>query len=165
MEMTGLEVDKERIIEIAVIITDENWQSLDSYHSIIKQDQTFLDAMDDWNQKQHGGSGLKAAVPNGKDLARAEEEVIALIKRHWSKKERPILAGNSIHQDRKFITKYMPKLEDRLHYRMLDVSSYKIVLDQIHNKKFKKNDSHRALDDIKESIAELKYYLSFVKID
>ena len=127
MEMTGLDVDKERIIEVAAIVTDKNWEAVDSYHCIIKQDQSFLDGMDDWNQKQHGASGLKAAVASGKEQDIAEEEVIAFINKHWKKSEQPMLAGNSIHQDRKFIHKYLLKLEERLHYRMLDVSSFKII--------------------------------------
>tara|TARA_B100001248_G_C27399360_1_gene468685 strand:+ start:955 stop:1476 length:522 start_codon:yes stop_codon:yes gene_type:complete len=164
MEMTGLDVNKERIIEVAAIVTDEKWQELDSYHSIVYQDQKFLDAMDDWNQKQHGASGLKAAVKEGKKEDLVEEELLQWIAKHWKSKEMPMLAGNSIHQDRKFIHAYWHKLEERLHYRMLDVSSYKIVIELIHGIKFKKQDAHRALDDIRESIAELKFYLQYLKI-
>jgi oligoribonuclease len=163
MEMTGLDVNKERIIEVACIASAKDWLELDTYHAVVYQDASFISGMDEWNRKQHGGTGLTKLIANGKPQEDVEKEIIGFINKHWDKKERPILAGNSIHQDRKFIEKYMPDLDQRLHYRMLDVSAFKIIFDGLHNLKYKKRESHRALDDIRESLNELKYYLQFIK--
>jgi oligoribonuclease len=163
MEMTGLDVNKERIIEVACIATDKDWTELGTYHSIIYQEQSFLDNMDEWNRKQHGGTGLTKQVPTGKKQEQVESELIEFVNNHWDKKERPVLAGNSIHQDRKFIERYMTLFDSRLHYRMLDVSSFKIIFDTLYNLKYKKRESHRAVDDIRESLNELKHYLQFIK--
>jgi oligoribonuclease len=162
MEMTGLDVAKEVPIEIGVIVTGWDLNPLEDYHAIIKQPQEYLDRMDDWNKKHHGESGLTKMVPNGKDIKVVETELVKLIKKHFGD-EPAILAGNSIPQDRLFITKYMPALNAVLHYRMMDVTSWKIVMQAKYNAKFDKQNPHRAVDDIKESIAEFKYYLSFLK--
>ena len=162
MEMTGLDVDKEVPIEVACIITDWQWNSLATYHTVIKQPQKILDAMDDWNSKHHKESGLLAAIPNGTDPLVADEELSLWIGQHFGS-ERAVLCGNSINQDRLFIRKYMPKTEARLHYRQLDVTSWKVVFNSLYQQKFKKKEAHRALDDIRESIEEFKFYLSFVK--
>ncbi len=163
MEMTGLDVHRERIIEVACIASGKDWEELETYHAVVFQEQSFIDGMDEWNRKQHGGTGLTELIATGKDQAITEQEIIAFINKHWDKKERPILAGNSIHQDRKFIEKYMPLLDERLHYRMLDVSGFKIIFDGLHNIKYKKRESHRALDDVRESLNELKYFLQYIK--
>ena len=160
--MTGLDVEKEVIIEAAVVITDLDFNSLGTYHAIVKQDQKYLDSMDEWNKSHHGESGLTASVPQGKDPAKVEEELIRLVDRFYPG-ERPVLAGNSIGQDRLFINKYFKKFAERLHYRMLDVTSWKIVMGEKLKIKYDKKNSHRALDDINESIAELKFYLSCFK--
>lgn len=162
MEMTGLDVEKEVPIEVAAIFTDWRFQGLEEYHAIIQQPQHFLDAMDDWNKKHHGESGLIAQIPSGKKPEVVDQELSALVERHFGK-EKAILAGNSISQDRLFIRKYLPLLEKRLHYRMVDVSSYKVIFNNVYDKKFKKKDAHRAVDDIRESIAELQFYLSHIK--
>jgi oligoribonuclease len=160
MEMTGLDIEKEVIIEVAAIVTDWEFKELDTYHAVVKQPQEYLDRMDDWNTEHHGASGLTALVAKGKDQTVVENELLALISKHFgsSNKERPIIAGNSIAQDRLFITKYMKSLNAALHYRMLDVSSWKIVYNDKFKIKYEKENTHRALDDIRESIAELKYY-------
>ncbi len=163
MEMSGLEVEKCRILEVAAIVTDKDFKHLETYEAIVFQAPEVLAAMDAWCTKQHGESGLTAAVANGKPEAQVEQELVALVNRHFSLGERPVLCGNSIGQDRKFIDAYMPTLAKRLHYRMLDVTSFKIVLQDKYGIEFKKKDSHRALGDIEESIAELSHYLSFVK--
>ncbi|MCC6276502.1 MAG: oligoribonuclease [Oligoflexia bacterium] len=163
LEMTGLDVNKEVIIEAAAIITDLDLNPIVQYHAVVKQPQHFLDSMDDWNRTHHGDSGLTALVPKGKDPAIVEDELIALIDTHF-KEERPVLAGNSIAQDRLFIDRHFKKLSNRLHYRMLDVTSWKIVLLNKYKVQFPKSTSHRALDDILESINELKHYLSFIQI-
>ncbi|HMN69080.1 MAG TPA: oligoribonuclease [Bdellovibrionales bacterium] len=163
MEMSGLDVEKEVPIEVAAIVTDWQLGPLgEPYHAIIKQPQKYLDAMDDWNRKHHGESGLLAAIPNGRDPSEVDSELAALVRRHFGT-ERAILAGNSISQDRLFIRPYMPKLDATLHYRMLDVTAWKVMFNGAYNLRFKKNDVHRALDDILESMNELKYYMSFIK--
>lgn len=163
MEMTGLEVEKEVPIEVAAVVTDWNFKPLAQYHAIIRQPQKYLDGMDAWNTKHHGESGLTALVPGGKEPAVVDQELTALIRQHFGE-ERAILAGNSINQDRLFIRRYMPRTEAALHYRMLDVTAWKVVFNGLYQKKFKKKDGHRALDDIMESIAEFQFYLSFVKV-
>lgn len=164
MEMSGLDVEKCRILEVAAIVTDGDFRELETYHSVVYQPPEVLAAMDEWCQKNHGASGLTAAVANGKPEALVEQELLGLIQRHFPAKDRPVLCGNSIGQDRKFIDAYMPKLAERLHYRMLDVTSFKIVFRDRFKIEFEKKGSHRALDDIRESIGELNHYLSYVKI-
>lgn len=160
MEMTGLDVNKERIIEVAAIITDTEMNEISEYHSVIFQPEEILAKMDDWNQKQHKSTGLLKLIPEGKQQSVVEEELIEWIKTHY-KDERPILAGNSIAQDKLFIDNHMPKLSQRLHYRMLDVTSWKIPF-WVENIEMKKKNVHRAVDDIRESINEFKTYLQFV---
>ena len=162
MEMTGLDVTKEVPIEVAAIATDWKFNVLDQYHTIIKQPQSYLDAMDDWNQRQHKESGLVAMIPNGKDPSVCDRELAEFVKKNFGS-EKAILAGNSIGQDRLFIKAYMPLLESALHYRMLDVTAWKVIYNGVYNLKFKKKEGHRALDDILESISELKFYMSFIK--
>ena len=164
MEMTGLDVEREVPIEIAAIVTDWQLNSLDEYHTVIHQPQIYIDAMDEWNTKTHGESGLTALIPSGRDPLVVDEQMESLVKKHFGLNA-AILAGNSIGQDRLFIRKYMPRLEACLHYRMVDVTAWKVIFNGMLKLKIKKNDGHRALDDIRESIAELKYYLSFVKPD
>ncbi|MCM2282764.1 MAG: oligoribonuclease [Bdellovibrionaceae bacterium] len=162
MEMTGLDVNKEVPIEIGAIVTTWDLKPLEETHAIIRQPQEYLDRMDDWNKKHHGDSGLTAQVPNGTPPEKVEADLISLIDRHFGK-EPAILAGNSIFQDRIFLTKYFPKLTARLHYRMLDVTSWKIAMQAKLGVKFEKKNTHRAVDDIKESIAEFAHYLTFLK--
>ena len=164
MEMTGLDPAKERIIEMATILTDGNLVELAvGPDLVIHQADEILVAMDDWNTKHHGGSGLvdrvKASTVSEAD---AEAQTIAFINAHVSAKDRPVLAGNSIHQDRRFVRTYMPILDERLHYRMVDVSTIKELsrrwFPAVTAKQTKKKETHRALDDIRESIDELRYY-------
>lgn len=162
MEMTGLDVTKEVPIEVGAIVTGWDLKPLEDYHAIIRQPQEFLDRMDDWNKKHHGESGLTASVPNGTPPEQVETELLALVDRHFAK-DLVILAGNSIFQDRIFVTKYFARLTKRLHYRMLDVTSWKIALQAKLGVKFEKKNTHRAVDDIKESIAEFQFYLNHLK--
>lgn len=161
MEMTGLEVETNVPIEVAAIVTNWQFEPLEEYHSVIFQSQERLDAMDEWNQTHHRASGLYDLIKSGRPCSEVDTALEDLCARYF-KKDRPVLAGNSISQDRLFIRAYMPKLEKRLHYRMLDVSSWKVIFNGVYNRPFKKKDSHRALDDILESINELKHYMSFV---
>ena len=160
MEMTGLDPEKEVIIEVAAIVTDHQHEELDSYHQVVRQHRDYLEKMDKWNTKQHKKSGLYELVPNGTSPEQMEVELIALVDKHF-KEEKVILAGNSIYQDRLFIRKYLLKFEERLHYRMLDVSAWKIIFSN-KNIVFKKENKHRALDDIRESIREMKLYLKYL---
>lgn len=162
MEMTGLDVEKEVPIEVAAIVTDHAFQSLGEFHAIIRQPQRFLDSMDAWNQRQHLETGLVDLIPGGKEPAIADRELAGFIRHHFGS-ERAILSGNSIGQDRLFIRKHLPLTEATLHYRMVDVTSFKVVFNELYDQKFQKKDTHRALDDIHESIAELRFYLGFVR--
>lgn len=163
MEMTGLDVAKEVPIEVAAIITDWKFRTVTEYHAVIQQPKKYLDAMDDWNKKHHGDSGLLAMIPKGKKMKVVDEELAGMIREYFGR-DKAILAGNSIGQDRLFIERYMPATEKALHYRMLDVTSWKVVFNNLYNVKFKKKDAHRAVDDIQESIAELQFYLSHLKV-
>src|SRR5688572_1322292 len=168
MEMTGLDPDRERIIEVATIITDGQLNEVAiGPELVIHQPDEVLAAMDDWNKTHHGASGLIERVKASTiSDAQAEEQTIAFINAHVPAKERPVLAGNSIHQDRRFIRRYMPALEKRLHYRMVDVSTIKELarrwFPNVIAKQTKKKETHRALDDIRESIDELRYYKAHV---
>ncbi|MEY4615207.1 MAG: hypothetical protein RJB66_167 [Pseudomonadota bacterium] len=166
LEMTGLDVNKEVIIECAAIVTDLKLNPIESYEQVVQQPKMYLDKMDDWNKQHHGKSGLTSKVPFGKASHLVEEDLLKLIERHWIHEEdrRAIICGNSISQDRLFISKYWPDLDKKLHYRMMDVSSWKLMFYQKYNVKFDKSEKHRALDDIQESINELKHYLQFVKV-
>lgn len=169
MEMTGLDPGKERIIEVAAIVTDGHLAELATGPDlVIHQPDEVLAAMDDWNRTHHTASGLvervKASAVTEGD---AEAQLLAFVQAHVpSPKDRPVLAGNSIHQDRRFIRRYMPRLDARLHYRMVDVSTIKELArrwyPQIIAKQPQKKDTHRALDDIRESIEELRYYRAHV---
>lgn len=161
MEMSGLDVTKEVPIEVAAIVTDVQLNDLGQYHSIIKQPQKYIDNMDDWNRRQHRETGLVDLIPTGKEPDVVDMELSAFIKSFFGA-ERAMLSGNSISQDRLFIRAYMPLTEATLHYRMVDVTSWKVLYNELFDLRFRKKDGHRALDDIRESIAEMKYYLSFV---
>lgn len=168
LEMTGLDVEKEVIIEVATIITDFNFKIYDEFECVVNQPQSYLDRMDDWNKKHHGESGLIAKIPHGLQPEMVEERLIKMLKKYFPgdlpKGQRPVLAGNSIMQDRLFINKYFPDFAALLHYRMLDVTSWKIIMNTKYGIKHEKKNSHRALDDIRESIAEMKTYLSYIKV-
>jgi oligoribonuclease len=162
MEMTGLDVNANVIIEVAVVITDSNLNILaESPSYAIYQPETELSKMDKWNIGTHTKSGLIERVrASNCILAQAEKELLKLIRKYVNKGQAP-LCGNSIHQDRKFLAKYMPHLDAFLHYRNLDVSTIKELAKRwypdVHTK-FQKHNKHEALADIHESINELKYY-------
>jgi len=160
--MTGLDPDNDLIIEIATIVTDKNLNILAQGPVLaVHQSDTALAAMDDWNQQHHGQSGLikrvKASTIND---AEAERQTLAFLKQ-WVPENTSPMCGNSIGQDRRFLYRYMPKLEAYFHYRNIDVSTVKELAARWapHVKDgFKKQSSHQALDDIIESIEELRYY-------
>jgi oligoribonuclease len=162
LEMTGLDPDNDLIIEIATVITDKNLNILAEGPVIaVHQSDAALAAMDDWNQKHHGESGLIERVKQSTlSAAEAEAQTLAFVKQWLPAKTSPI-CGNSIGQDRRFLYRYMPELEGFFHYRNLDVSTVKELAarwaPQLKDG-FTKKAAHRALDDIIESIDELKYY-------
>ena len=162
LEMTGLDPDNDLIIEIATIVTDKNLNILAQGPVLaVHQSDAALAAMDDWNQHHHGQSGLikrvKASTIND---AEAERQTLAFLKQ-WVPENTSPMCGNSIGQDRRFLYRYMPNLEAYFHYRNIDVSTVKELAARWapHIKDgFKKQSSHQALDDIIESIEELRYY-------
>ncbi|MDE0151680.1 MAG: oligoribonuclease [Bdellovibrionales bacterium] len=161
LEMTGLDPEKEVIIEVGAIITDAvKLEELDRYHCVVRQHKEFLDNMDKWNTKVHQASGLYDLIPTGKTEAEVERGLIQFIDKHF-KDEPAVIAGNSISQDRAFIKKYFRELESRLHYRMLDVTAWKLIVEK-EGIVFDKKNRHRALDDIEESLAEMRFYLQFM---
>lgn len=164
LEMTGLDEIRDSILEVAVIITDLDLKPLEEYHRIIFQPPEVLQNMNDWCKKTHGESGLTAAVPNGIPLATAEKELIELANRHFSSQERIVLCGNSVGNDKRFIDRYWPDFAKRLHYRLVDVSSFKEIYREKYGLAFQKDSSHRAIEDVHDSINELSFYLSYVKI-
>ena len=164
LEMTGLDEKIDQILEVAVLITDSDFKPVEELHRIVYQPQSVLDGMNDWCKKTHGASGLTAACATGHPLEKVEEEMVALVKKHFGNSEKVVLCGNSVGNDQRFLNAYMPKLSQRLHYRVIDVSSFKEVFREKYGVKFEKGSKHRAVDDILESISELQHYLSFVKI-
>lgn len=163
MEMTGLDEKKCSIIEASAVITDLNLKPLDEYTAVVFQPPEVLASMDEWCTNTHGKSGLTAEVARGEKLSTIEKKLVALGTKHFGK-EKVILCGNTIGQDRKFVDLYMPSFAKLLHYRMIDVSSFKEVFRNKYNIEFKKKETHRAKDDIFESIAELAHYLTFIKL-
>jgi len=162
LEMTGLDPFRDQIIEIATVVTDEKLEILAKGPVIaINQPEHVLAVMDDWNRRQHGDSGLLARVRASEyDEQRAERETLAFLQRHVLARASP-LCGNSICQDRRFLARCMPRLESYFHYRNLDVSSLKILAQRWAPQvaeSFNKESSHLALEDIKDSIAELRHY-------
>jgi oligoribonuclease len=162
LEMTGLDPEDNVIIEIATIITDDELNIIAEGPVIAVHQPDFeLDKMDAWNVKTHNGSGLVERVKaSAVSLEEAEKQTIEFIALHVKKGHSP-LCGNSIHQDRRFLVKQMPLLEEFVHYRNIDVSTLKELAKRWKPSilpGFKKSGSHQALDDILESIAEMKYY-------
>ena len=164
LEMTGLDDVTDHILEVAAIVTDLNFEPLEEYETVVFQPPEVLAAMNDWCKEHHGKSGLTAKVPAGKPLADVERELITLCRKHFGQKERIVIVGNSIGNDRRFIDRYWKEFASLLHYRMVDVSSYKEIFREKWGVDFAKKNSHRAVDDIRESISELKHYLSYVQI-
>lgn len=162
MEMTGLEPERDRIIELAMIVTDSQLVTIaESPAWVVSQDAARLDAMDDWNRKTHSRSGLIDRVrASVLDEAAVERAALSFLQGLVPQAASP-MCGNSIGQDRRFMVKYMPQLEAWFHYRNLDVSTLKELCRRWRPevaKGFVKKSDHTALADIRESIAELKYY-------
>lgn len=164
LEMTGLEPDKDKILEVAAIATDMQLNEIATYEAVVKVDEKLIKSRmvgDFWEKNSATRDALMAQNKDGKPVKEVEKELLDFIGQNFGKTI--YLAGNSIHQDRKFIEREMPELDKKLHYRMLDVSAWKIYFENALNKKFTKPENHRALDDINGSIEELKWYLTFLK--
>jgi oligoribonuclease len=163
MEMSGLEPETDRILEVAVLVTDGELEVVaEGPNLVVHQADEVLAAMDEWNTSHHGQSGLTKRVRESTiDEAQASAALLAFLEDHTQKKKAP-LAGNSIHQDRRFVARYLPEVEDWLHYRNVDVSTVKELAKRWYAKQYSgrpaKKGSHRAMDDVLESIEELKYY-------
>lgn len=169
MEMTGLDPEKERIIEVAVVVTEPDLTIVaEGPVLVIHQPAALLDAMDSWNRSTHGKSGLTDKVKASTlTEAQAEDQLIAFLAQHVPAGKSP-LCGNTVSQDRRFMFNYMPKLEQFFHYRTVDVSTIKELARRWRPellKGFEKRSKHEALADIYESIDELKYYReTFIKL-
>ena len=163
LEMTGLEPEKDMILEIATLITDNSLEIVaKGPELIIHQSDVVLGSMNDWCKKQHGKTGLSEAVRASTiSLEQAEQQTLEFIQKYCKKQTSP-LCGNTIYQDRAFLHKHMPKIDQFLHYRIIDVSSVKELVKRWYPQhpliEFKKSDTHRALADIQESVSELKQY-------
>ncbi len=163
LEMTGLDPSTDEIVEIACIVTEADLTELDSGISlVVKPSDAPLAAMDEVVVRMHTESGLLDEIPQGITLADAEAQVLEYVKRHVPEARKTPLAGSSVYVDRGFLSAYMPELDEHLHYRLIDVSSIKELVRRWFPRVYfatpDKNGNHRALADIRESIAELRYY-------
>ncbi|MGN7947895.1 oligoribonuclease [Microbacterium sp. 22215] len=169
-EMTGLDLSVDELVEIAVVITDFELRPVDpGFQVVIRASDAALENMNDFVTKMHETSGLITEIPDGVSLAEAQEQTLAYIKRFAPLERKAPLAGNTIGTDRMFLAKYMPQVDQWLHYRNVDVSSIKELSRRWYPRVFfqapAKDGGHRALADILESIRELRYYREAVFVD
>lgn len=160
--MTGLDPKEDRILEIAAIATDWDFKEIAVYEAVKKVGPNLMKQRmvgDFWDKYATVRDALMAQNETGKNGRIVENELLTFVAEHFDENEPVLLAGNSIHQDRKFIENEWPRFNTRLHYRMLDVSAWKVVFEGKYRKKFAKPEAHRALEDIRGSIVELQYYL------
>lgn len=161
--MTGLNLDVDELVEVAVIITDSELNAVhEGFDIVINPSQAAMDNMGEFVTTMHTHSGLIEEIPNGVTLADAQAQVLAYINEHVPEAQKPPMCGNSIGTDRAFIVRYMPEVDERLHYRNIDVSSLKELarrwFPRVYFNSPSKDGGHRALADIRESIRELDYY-------
>lgn len=164
--MTGLSPVDDRILEVAVIATDWDFTEIARYEAVKKVGPGLMKKRmvgEFWDKFPEVREVLTAQNLSGKNGRIVENELLAFINEHFEADVPVLLAGNSIHQDRKFIENEWTRLNARLHYRMLDVSAWKVVFEGRYKKKFAKPEAHRALEDIRGSIEELEYYLKKIK--
>lgn len=164
--MTGLDPVEDRILEVAAIATSWDFQEIATYTAVKQVGSNLMKKRmvgNFWDNYSDVRDALIGQNEIGKNGRVVENELLEFIKEHFSDDKPVLLAGNSIHQDRKFIANEWTRLDARLHYRMLDVTAWKVVFEGKYKKKFAKPEEHRALEDIRGSIMELKYYLGKVK--
>jgi oligoribonuclease len=166
LEMTGLNPQEDVLLEIAVEVTDFSFKTLESYEARITQPrETVVARMQQniwWRDFPENRDEFLNKLAEGKSQQEVEQEMIALVAKHFPE-ELAVLAGNSIYNDRLFIKQWMPALDLKLHYRMLDVSAFKVLMQGKYGVKFEKKEVHRAFDDIQASIAELQHYIDWFK--
>ncbi len=166
LEMTGLDPNEDVILEVAAEITDFDFKTLASYEAMVQQPKDIVvDRMQKniwWKDYPENRDAFIINLDKGKTSQQVEQELIALVQEQFGD-EPAVLAGNSIHNDRKFIASWWPQLDLKLHYRMLDVSSWKVFMQAKYGVEFEKKEVHRAFDDIQASIAELQHYLEWFK--
>ena len=166
LEMTGLDPNKDVIIEVAAEVTDFDFKTLGSYESLVGQPKKLLEERMQanvwWKSYPENRDNFLKNVITAPTSDQVEKDLIAFVEEHFGN-EPAILAGNSIHSDKKFIEKWWPGLDLKLHYRMLDVTSLKILMQGQKRGEYAKKDVHRAFDDIQASIAELQFYLEKLK--
>ena len=168
-EMTGLNLKKDVLVEIAVLVTDSQLNILgEGIDLVIKVEQEYLEAMGDFVREMHTTSGLLPEIPNGVTLALAEEKILEYLKKYAPDAGKSPLAGNSVSVDRNFIARDLPLFNEYLHYRTVDVSSIKELARRWYPRVYfaapKKSGNHRALGDIQDSIEELEYYRNSIFI-
>jgi oligoribonuclease len=169
LEMSGLDSGSDLILEVAAIATDWDFKELGTYEGIVKNEETALQERlrangAFWDQHQQARDGLLRQNAEGRVVQEVEDDLLAFIDRHFEQGKPVLLGGNSVHIDRQFVTRNWPRLDARLHYRMCDVTAWKVVFEGKYGKHLTKPDAHRALEDIRGSIKELQYYLGKVKI-
>lgn len=166
LEMTGLDSEKDVILEVAAEITDFSFKTLASYEARVKQKkETVVERMQKniwWKDYPANRDEFVQKLDAAKPSAEVEQDLVALVEAQFGD-EPAVLAGNSIHNDRNFIKQWWPQLDLKLHYRMLDVSALKILMQGKYGIEFEKKEVHRAFDDIQASIAELQYYLEWLQ--
>jgi oligoribonuclease len=166
LEMTGLDPENDRILEVAAIATDWDFREVARYEAVQKVDSELLQQRmvgEFWDKFPQVRQQLMAQNESGKPSGDVENELLAFVNEHFDSEKPVLLAGNSIHQDRKFIEREWQNLDKKLHYRMLDVSAWKVVFEGKYKKRFAKPEAHRAMEDIQGSIEELQYYLGKIR--
>ena len=166
LEMTGLDAQNDVILEVAAEVTDFEFKTLASYEECVKQPrELILDRMQKniwWKDYPENRDEFLRRCADGKTSEEVEQDLVKLVEEHFGS-EPAVLAGNSIHNDRNFIKQWWPQLDLKLHYRMLDVSAWKVFMQGAYGVQFEKKEVHRAFDDIQASIAELQHYLEWFK--